>query len=167
MPEWDTEAQHEVRRHTLSTCAWHGTTDRLGAADVGERHAVEEQRRDAQHRHAGANRRHASRTRLAGRGESRELREERGRARRRRQYRRVRGAARSGQRREHQHATEGGRCSAACCARGSWTTCRWSRGTSCFSPQIPCGAAIGSYFLVFNTLLNFDNLNAGRKLDAK
>jgi len=26
---------------------------------------------------------------------------------------------------------------------------------------------IGSYFLVFNTIMNFDNLNAGRKLDAK
>lgn len=26
---------------------------------------------------------------------------------------------------------------------------------------------IGSYFMVFNTLLNYDNLNAGRKLDAK
>ncbi|MEO7039852.1 MAG: hypothetical protein ABI446_10455, partial [Gemmatimonadaceae bacterium] len=29
------------------------------------------------------------------------------------------------------------------------------------------GETIGSYFLVFNTLLNFDNLNAGRKLDTK
>jgi hypothetical protein len=29
------------------------------------------------------------------------------------------------------------------------------------------GETIGSYFLVFNTLLNFDNLNVGRKLDAK
>ena len=29
------------------------------------------------------------------------------------------------------------------------------------------GETIGSYFLVFNTLLNWDNLNAGRKLDAK
>jgi hypothetical protein len=29
------------------------------------------------------------------------------------------------------------------------------------------GSTIGSYFLVFNTILNFDNLNAGRKLDAK
>jgi zinc carboxypeptidase len=29
------------------------------------------------------------------------------------------------------------------------------------------GETIGGYFLVFNTLLNFDNLNAGRKLDAK
>jgi len=29
------------------------------------------------------------------------------------------------------------------------------------------GETIGSYFLVFNTLLNFDNLSAGRKLDAK
>jgi hypothetical protein len=29
------------------------------------------------------------------------------------------------------------------------------------------GETIGSYFLVFNALLNFDNLNAGRKLDAK
>jgi hypothetical protein len=29
------------------------------------------------------------------------------------------------------------------------------------------GSTIGSYFLVFNTLLNYDNLNAGRKLDAK
>jgi hypothetical protein len=29
------------------------------------------------------------------------------------------------------------------------------------------GETIGSYFLVFNTLLNFDNLNAGRVLDAK
>jgi hypothetical protein len=29
------------------------------------------------------------------------------------------------------------------------------------------GETIGSYFLVFNTMLNFDNLNAGRKLDAK
>jgi hypothetical protein len=29
------------------------------------------------------------------------------------------------------------------------------------------GETIGSYFLVFNTILNFDSLNAGRKLDAK
>jgi len=29
------------------------------------------------------------------------------------------------------------------------------------------GETIGSYFLVFNTLLNWDNLNAGRKLDAR
>jgi hypothetical protein len=29
------------------------------------------------------------------------------------------------------------------------------------------GETIGSYFLVFNTLLNWDNLNAGRKLDLK
>jgi hypothetical protein len=29
------------------------------------------------------------------------------------------------------------------------------------------GETIGSYFLVFNTILNWDNLNAGRKLDAQ
>jgi hypothetical protein len=29
------------------------------------------------------------------------------------------------------------------------------------------GETIGSYFLVFNTIMNFDNLNAGRKLDSK
>ncbi len=29
------------------------------------------------------------------------------------------------------------------------------------------GTTIGSYFLVFNTILNFDNLNAGRKLDDR
>jgi uncharacterized membrane protein YgcG len=29
------------------------------------------------------------------------------------------------------------------------------------------GETIGSYFLVFNTMLNFDNLNAGRKLDPR
>lgn len=29
------------------------------------------------------------------------------------------------------------------------------------------GETIGSYFMVFNALLNFDNLNAGRKLDPK
>ncbi|MEO8451827.1 MAG: M14 family zinc carboxypeptidase [Gemmatimonadota bacterium] len=29
------------------------------------------------------------------------------------------------------------------------------------------GETIGSYFLVFNTILNFDNLNAGRRLDDK
>jgi uncharacterized membrane protein YgcG len=29
------------------------------------------------------------------------------------------------------------------------------------------GETIGSYFLVFNTILHFDNLNSGRKLDAK
>ena len=29
------------------------------------------------------------------------------------------------------------------------------------------GETIGSYFLVFNTILNFDNLNAGRRLDAR
>jgi hypothetical protein len=29
------------------------------------------------------------------------------------------------------------------------------------------GETIGSYFLVFNTILSFDNLNAGRKLDPK
>ena len=29
------------------------------------------------------------------------------------------------------------------------------------------GETIGSYFLVFNTVMNFDNLNAGRKVDLK
>ena len=29
------------------------------------------------------------------------------------------------------------------------------------------GETIGSYPLVLNTILNFDSLNAGRKLDAK
>ena len=29
------------------------------------------------------------------------------------------------------------------------------------------GQTSGSYFLVFNTILNFDNLSAGRKLDEK
>jgi hypothetical protein len=29
------------------------------------------------------------------------------------------------------------------------------------------GETVGSYFMVFNTILNFDNLNAGRKLDEK
>jgi hypothetical protein len=29
------------------------------------------------------------------------------------------------------------------------------------------GETIGTYFLVFNTLLNWDNLNAGRKLDPR
>ena len=29
------------------------------------------------------------------------------------------------------------------------------------------GETIGSYFLVFNTLLNWDSLNAGRKLDVR
>jgi len=29
------------------------------------------------------------------------------------------------------------------------------------------GETFGSYFFVFNTILNFDNLNAGRKIDAK
>ena len=29
------------------------------------------------------------------------------------------------------------------------------------------GSTIGSYFLVFNTLLNFDHLDTGRKLDAR
>jgi hypothetical protein len=29
------------------------------------------------------------------------------------------------------------------------------------------GETIGSYFLVFNTVMNFDNLNVGRKLDSK
>ena len=29
------------------------------------------------------------------------------------------------------------------------------------------GETIGSYFLVFNTILNFDHLSAGRKLDEK
>jgi hypothetical protein len=29
------------------------------------------------------------------------------------------------------------------------------------------GETIGSYFMVFNTILNFDNLDAGRKLDAR
>ena len=29
------------------------------------------------------------------------------------------------------------------------------------------GETIGSYFLVFNTILNFDSLDAGRKLDPK
>ena len=29
------------------------------------------------------------------------------------------------------------------------------------------GETIGGYAMVFNTILNFDSLNAGRKLDAK
>ena len=29
------------------------------------------------------------------------------------------------------------------------------------------GETVGSYFLVYNAMLNFDNLNAGRKLDAR
>jgi hypothetical protein len=29
------------------------------------------------------------------------------------------------------------------------------------------GETIGSYFLVFNTILNWDNLNAGRTLDER
>jgi hypothetical protein len=29
------------------------------------------------------------------------------------------------------------------------------------------GETIGSYFMVFNTILSFDNLDAGRKLDAR
>ncbi len=29
------------------------------------------------------------------------------------------------------------------------------------------GETVGSYFLVFNTILNHDNLNAGRKLDPR
>jgi hypothetical protein len=29
------------------------------------------------------------------------------------------------------------------------------------------GETQGSYFLVFNAILNFDSLNAGRKLDEK
>jgi hypothetical protein len=29
------------------------------------------------------------------------------------------------------------------------------------------GETIGSYFMVFNTLLNFDALGAGRKLDPR
>jgi hypothetical protein len=29
------------------------------------------------------------------------------------------------------------------------------------------GETVGSYFMVFNTILNFDSLNAGRKLDEK
>ena len=37
------------------------------------------------------------------------------------------------------------------------------------SPNNPIyrGETIGSYFMVFNTILNFDNLNAGRKLDPR
>jgi len=29
------------------------------------------------------------------------------------------------------------------------------------------GETIGSYFMVFNTILSFDNLDAGRKLDVR
>jgi hypothetical protein len=29
------------------------------------------------------------------------------------------------------------------------------------------GTTVGSYFLVLNTIMNFDNLNAGRKLDDR
>ena len=29
------------------------------------------------------------------------------------------------------------------------------------------GSTVGSYALVFNAIVNFDNLNAGRKLDVK
>ena len=51
----------------------------------------------------------------------------------------------------------------------SWSTCQCRRDTSCVFANNPVyrGETIGSYFLVLNTLLNFDNLNAGRTLDAK
>jgi len=29
------------------------------------------------------------------------------------------------------------------------------------------GETIGSYFLVFNTIMNFDHLDSGRKLDTR
>jgi hypothetical protein len=29
------------------------------------------------------------------------------------------------------------------------------------------GETVGAYFMVFNTILNWDNLNAGRKLDPR
>ena len=68
-------------------------------------------------------------------------------------------------------------CSCRDCSRAAATsrsgrsssTCRWGRDTSCCFANNPMwrGATIGSYFLVFNAILNFDNLNAGRKLDEK
>ncbi len=54
-------------------------------------------------------------------------------------------------------------------ARRRSSTCRSTRGTSSCSRTTRSGAARpqGSYFLVFNALLNFDQLDAGRKLDAR
>ena len=54
-------------------------------------------------------------------------------------------------------------------ARRSSSTSRSARGTSCCSRPIRSIAArrVGSYFMVFNTILNFDSLDAGRKLDPR
>ena len=68
-------------------------------------------------------------------------------------------------------------CSSRACSTAAptsrsapWSsTCPSARATSCCSPTTRSGAAstIGSYFLVFNAILNFDSLNAGRKLDPR
>ena len=54
-------------------------------------------------------------------------------------------------------------------ARRRSSSRRSRRGTSCCSRTTRSIAArrSGSYFLVFNTILNFDQLNAGRKLDPE
>jgi hypothetical protein len=43
---------------------------------------------------------------------------------------------------------------------------QWPRDSFLHNPMWR-GQTKGSYFLVFNAILNFDNLNAGRKLDEK
>ena len=53
---------------------------------------------------------------------------------------------------------------------GRWSSMsRSTRGTSSSSRTTRSGAGrrTGSYFLVLNAILNYDNLNAGRKLDAR
>ena len=49
------------------------------------------------------------------------------------------------------------------------STCRQATDTCCSSRPIPFwrGQTKGSYFLVFNAIMNWDNLNAGRKLAEK
>ena len=50
-----------------------------------------------------------------------------------------------------------------------WSTCPMQKGHVVLFANNPLwrGETIGSYSLVFNTMLNWDNLNAGRKLDEK
>ena len=50
-----------------------------------------------------------------------------------------------------------------------WSTCRSTRGTSWCSRTTRCGAARrrARYGFVFNAILNFDHLDAGRKADPR
>ena len=77
----------------------------------------------------------------------------------------------------HCGSTRRARCSCRACSTAAptsrsapwWWTSRSDKGHVVLFANNPIyrGETIGSYSLVFNAILNFDSLNAGRKLDAK